>query len=361
MLFISSSTQNNAGIFYNTGGNNWQNLVNFNSSIRCLCLYHNKLYVGGDFTQVNGMPASFIACYDGTSWSALGSGIWCTQFPGHVTAMCVWNDKLIVGGSFDQAGGQSVHSVAAWNDTTWSDVGGGGVIDTLAPTLVAQLNAICSYNGSLIIAGYISHNSSQTVTANRIIGYNGNNWFTLGSGLQGTPNSVFSWDSTLYVGGSFQSAGGVLGTHYIAKWKNTTWAPVGSGLEGETFAFAVYDSILYAGGLGYEIDGNIVPGIVRLMDYPDTFLIDTTGISEIKDDDLRIEIYPNPATETVTVTTENIKEIRVTNLLGQIMQNTNYVTLKNEVELNIELLPQGIYLLQVRTKSEVSNVKFIKQ
>jgi len=127
-VFIGTSNQSNAGsLLKNTGGNNWVTAGNMNDVVTSLCVYHNKLYVGGDFTQVNGMPASFIASYDGTNWSALGNGIWCTQFPGDISAMCVWNDKLVVCGSFDQAGGLSVHSVAAWNDTTWSAVGGGGV------------------------------------------------------------------------------------------------------------------------------------------------------------------------------------------------------------------------------------------
>ena len=178
MLFMSSSTQFDGGIFYNIGGSNWQNLANMNSQIQCMCIYHNKLYVGGDFSNVDGMPASFIACYDGTNWSALGSGIWCTQFPGHVTAMCVWNDKLFVGGSFDQADGLTVHSLAAWNDTTWSDVGGG--VTYTSPTNVASVYALCVHDSDLIVGGTISHANGLPV--NNICGFNGSNWFALGGG-----------------------------------------------------------------------------------------------------------------------------------------------------------------------------------
>jgi len=153
----------------------------------------------------------------------------------------------------------------------------------------------------------------------------------------------------------FSRQGGVLGTHYIAKWKNSTWAPVSSGLEGETFAFAVYDSILYAAGIGYEIDGNIVPGIVRLMDFPDTAL----AINEIKETEFTI--YPNPANETVTITAENITEIAVSNLLGEIVQSFKYKVQSNTATIDINKLPQGIYLLHVQTTDGWQVGKVVKE
>ncbi len=33
------------------------------------------LYIGGEFTSVNGMPANRVAKWDGQSWSAVGAGI----------------------------------------------------------------------------------------------------------------------------------------------------------------------------------------------------------------------------------------------------------------------------------------------
>ncbi len=126
-IFIGTTNQNTGNVAYNLSGTTWASAGYMNDGgVSCLCVYHNKLYAGGRFTNVDGIPATFIACYDGANWSEPGGGIWCTQFPGDVSAMCVWNDKLIVGGNFNQAGGVFVHSVAAWNDTTWSDVGGGG-------------------------------------------------------------------------------------------------------------------------------------------------------------------------------------------------------------------------------------------
>lgn len=56
---------------------------------------------------------------------------------------------------------------------------------------------------------------------------------------------------SLFVGGSFQTAGGKACNH-IARWDGATWHPLGSGTNGEIDGFAVFDDgtgpALYAGG-----------------------------------------------------------------------------------------------------------------
>lgn len=167
--------------YYN--GTTGINVGAFNNEVYCLCVYHNKLYAGGYFNDVNGMQAKRIACYDGSIWSEPGGGIWCTQFPGDVSAMCVWNDKLIVGGKFDQAGGLSVQSLVSWNDTAWSNVGL-GVRDNNAPTHIAYVNALCVHEGNLIAGGRLSEavSTSGSISINNICGFDGSNWFALGVG-----------------------------------------------------------------------------------------------------------------------------------------------------------------------------------
>ena len=62
------------------------------------------LYAGGGFTTAGGVPANSIAKWDGSSWSALGSGL-----SAHVMALAVFDDgggpALYAGGNFTIAGG----------------------------------------------------------------------------------------------------------------------------------------------------------------------------------------------------------------------------------------------------------------
>jgi hypothetical protein len=71
------------------------------------------------------VPANDIAKWDGTQWSALGSG---TNGPS-VTSLTVFDDgngpALYAGGTFTTAGGVPANGIAKWNGSEWSTVGDG--------------------------------------------------------------------------------------------------------------------------------------------------------------------------------------------------------------------------------------------
>jgi hypothetical protein len=66
-----------------------------------------NLYIGGEFNVVGEVIASCVAKWDGSSWSALGSGI-----SGGVSALAVSGSDLYAGGSFLTAGGKVSASIA---------------------------------------------------------------------------------------------------------------------------------------------------------------------------------------------------------------------------------------------------------
>src|SRR6185295_7579299 len=83
------------------------------------------VYVGGHFTSVGGVPAANIAKWDGSHWSALGSGI--SGDSGYVSVydLTVSGTDIYAGGSFTTAGGAAVSNIAKWNGSTWSALGSG--------------------------------------------------------------------------------------------------------------------------------------------------------------------------------------------------------------------------------------------
>ena len=73
----------------------------------------------------------------------------------------------------------------------------------------------------------------------------------------------------------------------------------------------------------------------------DNILVSTTNIYE---DQNNILIYPNPASDIITVVGKNISEIKIYNCIGQLMliqQNVN--------EINVSKLENGIYILNIET------------
>ena len=88
----------------------------------------SRLYATGDFSSAGGAAAANLARWNGSSWSALGSGVGNTGIH-RVEAMEVFDDgsgpALYVGGVFTLAGGSAANNVARWDGSSWSALGSG--------------------------------------------------------------------------------------------------------------------------------------------------------------------------------------------------------------------------------------------
>src|SRR5437867_8965131 len=85
-----------------------------------LAVSGSDLYAGGNFTSAGGLPAANIAKWNGSSWSALGSGM-----NDSVHAVAVSGDNLYAGGDFSEAGGRDALHIAKWKGSDWNAVGSG--------------------------------------------------------------------------------------------------------------------------------------------------------------------------------------------------------------------------------------------
>jgi len=80
----------------------------------------------------------------------------------------------------------------------------------------------------------------------------------------------------------------------------------------------------------------------------------TAGIKD--ESNSRFSIYPNPATNVVTVQTDEvIEQIQIFNTLGNLIQT------ENSSSFSVEQLPAGIYLIQLQTIKGTVSSKFIKE
>lgn len=78
-------------------------------------------YIAGDFTTIDSGAASRVAKLNGSTWSALGTGLSGTA----LTASVDVDDNLYVGGEFMTAGPRSTPRIAAWKSGSWEAVGNG--------------------------------------------------------------------------------------------------------------------------------------------------------------------------------------------------------------------------------------------
>jgi trimeric autotransporter adhesin len=188
------------------------------------------LYAGGEFTFAGGVLANRIAKWNGTAWSSLGTGS--ANGVGGVGAMVqaltVYDDgsgggpALYAGGFFTTAGGVPASFIAKWNGTSWSSLGTGSANGVFGPLpYVYALTVFDDGSGggpALYVGG--SFTTAGGLPANRIAKWNGVSWSPL---TAGSTNGVNDWvrvltvfddglggGPALYVGGKFTMAGDVI-------------------------------------------------------------------------------------------------------------------------------------------------------
>lgn len=189
----------------------------------------NDLYVGGNFTTVGGgVSALNVARWNGSAWSALGSGLKGPPNSLPVAALTVLGSDLYATGNFTNAGGLTAR-VAKWNGTSWSSL---GAINGNGTRAAASA-------GSVYIAGdfnVANYNTPSNVIGNHLLRWDGAAWHGVDNRpSQGTHTFVLSvgmGSDGLYLGGVFNVVGTTTASR-IARWNGTSWSALGSGVTGE--------------------------------------------------------------------------------------------------------------------------------
>lgn len=175
------------------------------------------LYVGGFMGNAGGVPALYIAKWNGKSWSGLGSGIANTESNPWVRVLAVHDDgsgpALYAGGHFTRAGGVTARHIARWDGSEWSAVGSG---------MGGEVESLVSYNpgsGPVLIAGGW-FGTAGGLPASRIARWDGTAWSPMGAGFNATIGELTVFNDgngpAVYASGQFWSS--PAGDSFIAKW-----------------------------------------------------------------------------------------------------------------------------------------------
>ena len=228
-------------------GTNWSALGSGGTGIAAMAVSGTTVYVGGNFGTMGGTAAWYIAKWDGTNWSAFPT----PAVGGYVYALAVSGTNLYVGGAFTYAGGLPMNHIARWDGSTWSALGA-GVNDTVFGF---------AFSGSTLYVGG-NFTTAGGAAANRMASWNGSTWSPLGSGMDAVVWTLAVSGANLYAGGQFTTAGGSA-AKYVAKWNGSAWSSLGSGMNDYVAALAVFGGDLYAGGKFTFAGGTLVGCIAK--------------------------------------------------------------------------------------------------
>ena len=201
-----------------------------------------NVYVGGRFQTAGGVIVNNIAKWDGSSWSALGTGT-----NNEVRGIAILGTDVYIGGFFTSAGGISAHKVAKWNGSSWSAVGsypGENVYDI-------------NLSGTTLYAGGGIWNPDIQSFEGSISAWDGTTWSTVGSNIDGAVWSIEASGTDVYAAGNFSTIGGVP-ANAVAKWNGSGWSNLGSGLDLYLQDLAVHGTDIYAAGISHVGNGTSV-------------------------------------------------------------------------------------------------------
>jgi hypothetical protein len=190
-----------------------------------MCVVGTDIYIGGNFTTLNSEPISYLAKWDGTNWSQVGSGVdgpvWALETDG--------NFNLYAGGAFTHAGGLVANRIAKWDGTSWFPLDEAGGLTNGVNGLVRSIaigNTGIYVGGDFTVAG--GTNAYYAALYNTA--GNPDTWEDLD--ILWTVGNVYSIDfanNTVFIGGGFFKNNGWPGNGIIKKEGNGNWEAMGSG------------------------------------------------------------------------------------------------------------------------------------
>ncbi|KAA1422788.1 PKD domain-containing protein [Mumia zhuanghuii] len=232
-----------------------------------------RVYVGGNFTTVNGQTRRRIAAFDAASGALIAS--FAPSVNGSVDAIAATNTTVYAGGSFLGVGNQDRYNVAAFSATNgalldWAPVTAGGTVEALAinpeGTKVAVGGSFTSLNGSSN-PGYGLGMVDATTGANLPMGAN----TVIRNGtVDGAILTLRADADNVYGAGyTYGKSGGTLEGVFAADWDggDLTWI---NDCHGDSYDILPQGDVIYqAGHFHYcENIGGFIQGDGGVGSYP---------------------------------------------------------------------------------------------
>ena len=258
----------------------------FDRPVLAITSWNGLVFVGGTFTEVDGLPASCVVAWDGTAFlplaGAAGEGVSSVGSP-KVSSLAADDTALYVGGSFNQAGGNSIRNVARWDGSEWFPIGSSSVNG-----VNGGVDSVSIRDGQLVLGGWFSE-AGNRIRTRRVATWDGEFWGSLGWGFEngvtdGSVRSVLHTDGGIFVGGRLYRSGTVV-TNNVARYDELDgWRAVGGsgylGLSGAVHTVLADDDYVYVGG-GFGTAGDVAAKSLAKWDGTQWHAMFPEGVSGV--------------------------------------------------------------------------------
>jgi hypothetical protein len=343
-------------------GSNWNN---FNSGLKNstgtmgiglgLKVINDTLYLYGVFDSIGGVHANSLAKFDGYNWTAVNNLpsfiIPSSMGSNSIFDIEYYKNELYACGNFYNTS-MDIYNIIKWNGLNWVSVGNG-----IRGSMI-NLNKMLVYKDKLIVAGMFTKDQYAGNPGDYISSWDGTQWVDMVSGVDDIVKDIKVHNDMLYACGTFEHAGGIAADR-IARWDGTKWCRYGSTFDNVINTLDFYHDTLYIGGGFWTIDGD---SILHFAKWTGGNYIDTCGsaigIEQLENQSPKINIYPNPAINNLTInglSTNATAEIY--DLSGKLLFNKQLNT--NQIDINS--LAKGLYFIKLSTEEGSVVRKFVKE
>jgi hypothetical protein len=234
-----------AGRVLRWDGADLEGIGNFPAYVFPVLFWRDRLVVGGAFAHgPSGVSVPRIAIKTDSGWSAPGGGL-----NDAVVSLTSWKGDLIAAGHFTASADRAVAltHIGRWDGHAWCALGGGlpHPVSALTP-FAGGCAAACSW-----YAG--APNRPTNATRGSVHWWDGTDWRQLGDEFNGSLSDLAVFHGRLVAAGYFldeREAGGV------AAWTGTRWEVVGgTGTDGPVAALLPLADTLWVGGSFHTAGG----------------------------------------------------------------------------------------------------------
>jgi len=233
-------------------------------SVYTIAALGNDIYVGGYFLMAGGLPAEYLAKWNGQTWSAAGN-------PNNVVESLHTDPqgRLIASGPFNQIGPLILdQGIAILENNSWTAA-------FQSDEYIVQLKKMIFLNNEIIGIGSFEHQEHGFYST--LAQWNGSEWipnfdlrYASNELVSGFVSTVEEVQGRILLSGSFTMARELI-TNNVIEWipSADSWVNLASSLpnkgiyDGNVLAFAEYNDDLLMGGTFSVAGGTLTRGLAR--------------------------------------------------------------------------------------------------